>query len=87
MIIDILILIVKMNWGSELWDCVDEVFAHVAGDLEDISGVFGKFIKERGEIEKEYAKSLRKLCNKYSSREEKRENGKSLEFSRNKAFR
>ena len=55
-----------MGWGVDLWDCVEEVFGHVTGDMEEVCGVFGKFIKERGEVEKEYAKRLRKLCSKYS---------------------
>ena len=65
--------ILRMGWGVDLWDCVEEVFGHVTSDMEDICGVFGKFMKERGEVEREYAKSLRKLCSKYSARGEREE--------------
>ena len=81
------IIIVKMGWGVELWDCIEEVFNHVTGDMEDVCGVFGKFIKERGDIEKEYAKSLRKLCSKYSVRGEKRGRGQNLELSKERGWR
>ena len=57
-----------MSWGVELWDCVEEVFGQVTSDTEDACGVYGKFIKERGEVEKEDAKNLRKLCGKYLPR-------------------
>ena len=56
-----------MSWGVELWDCVELAFGQVAEETEDVCGVYGKFIKERGEVEKEYAKALRKLCGKYTS--------------------
>ena len=71
----------------ELWDCVEEVFGQVIGDTEEVCGVYGKFIKERGELEKEYAKSLRKLCEKYSIKGERRGKGKQAEFSKDTAFR
>ena len=29
-------------------------------EIADLEGVFGRFLKERGDIEKEYAKALRK---------------------------
>ena len=79
----------KMSWGVELWDCVEEVFGQVTGDVEDVCGVYGKFIKERGEVEREYAKSLRKLCSKYLPRGEKRGRGRGhkQEFGKEKGFR
>ena len=73
----------------ELWDCVEEVFGQVTGDVEDVCGVYGKFIKERGEVEREYAKSLRKLCSKYLPRGEKMGSGRGhqQEFGKEKGFR
>ena len=75
-----------MSWGVELWDCVEEVLGQVTSDTEDVCSVYGKFIKERGEVEREYAKNLRKLCGKYLPREEKRGRGQQ-EMSKERAFR
>ena len=55
--------------------------------MEDICGVFGKFMKERGEVEREYAKSLRKLCSKYSARSEKRGRVQNVELSKERGWR
>eukprot|EP00090_Calanus_glacialis_P001140 TRINITY_DN10797_c0_g1_i6.p1 TRINITY_DN10797_c0_g1~~TRINITY_DN10797_c0_g1_i6.p1 ORF type:complete len:587 (-),score=194.28 TRINITY_DN10797_c0_g1_i6:100-1860(-) len=76
-----------MSWGVELWDCVEEVLGQVTSDTEDVCGVYGKFIKERGEVEREYAKNLRKLCGKYLPRKEKSGRGQQEEMSKERAFR
>ena len=76
-----------MSWGEELWDCAEEVLGHVTSDNEDVFGLYGKFIKERGEVEREYAKSLRKLCDKYLPRGEKKESREQGETSKERAFR
>ena len=76
-----------MSWGVELWDCVEEVLGQVTSDTEDVCSVYGKFIKERGEVEREYAKNLRKLCSKYLPRGEKGGGGQQGEMSKERAFR
>ena len=75
----------KISWGVELWDCVEEVFGQVTCDTKDLCGVYGKFIKERGEVERGYAKSLRKLCSQYLPR--KSGQTQQGEFSKDRAFR
>jgi len=63
---------------------VDSVLGLVSGDTEALCGVYGKFMRERGELEKEYAKGLRKLCCKYTMKPDKK--GKD-ETTKDKAFR
>ena len=53
------------RWGVELWDRYSSVLSHVNQGYEDLVEVYTKYIKERGEVEKEYAKNIRKLSNKY----------------------
>jgi len=60
-----------MNWGSELWDRYDSVLTHVNKGTEELSTFYSKFIKERGEVEKEYAKNLRKIIAKYCAKDKK----------------
>jgi len=73
------------EWGSELWDRFEHVVSHNRKETQELEGVYGKFLKERGDIEKEYAKSLRKLVNNYSPKENKKEHEE--ETSLTKAFR
>jgi len=74
-----------LGWGSELWDRYNEVMSHVSKGGEDLTSVYSKFIKDRAEIEREYAKNLRKLVSKYN---DKTDNGrKSKETSQAKGFR
>ena len=76
-----------MSWGIELWDCVEEVFSQVTSDSDTVCNVYGKFIKERGEVEREYARSLRKLCAKYAPRGAKKEADTAGQTSKEAAFR
>ena len=76
-----------MSWGVELWDCVEEVLGQVTSDTEDVCNAYGRFIKERGEVEREYAKNLRKLCGKYLPQGEKSRRGHQGEMSKERAFR
>ena len=62
-----------------------EVMSHVSRGGEDLSSVYSKFIKDRAEVEREYAKNLRKLVSKYN---DKTDTGrKSKETSQAKGFR
>ena len=63
----------------------NEVMSHVSKGGEDLTSVYSKFIKDRAEIEREYAKNLRKLVSKYN---DKTDTGrKSKETSQAKGFR
>ena len=64
-----------VSWGPELWDRYSCVLSHVTSGADELSAVLAKFVKERGEVEKEYAKNIKKLVTKYASKiENKREN-------------
>jgi hypothetical protein len=60
------------GWGVELWDGVGHVLSEVTSQAEQCGQVYAKFIKERGDVEREYAKNLRKLIEKYSDKDEKK---------------
>ena len=60
------------GWGVELWDGVESLVGEVTGQADQMGQVYAKFIKERGEVEREYARSLRKLVGKYSDKDEKK---------------
>jgi len=68
-----------MTWGHELWDCYDKVSSHVSSGVNSNLQSYSKFFKEKVEIEREYAKSLRKLVNKFAPRRESEENGEQYE--------
>ena len=53
------------TWGSELWDRYSCVLSHVTRGGEELSTVFAKFIKERGEVEREYARNVKRLVARY----------------------
>jgi hypothetical protein len=75
------------TWGPPLWDRYPCVHSHVTRGGDELSSVFAKMVKERGEVEKEYAKSIRKLVTKYhhKTRQDKRK-GNGEETSHTKAF-
>ena len=72
------------TWGSELWDSYSCVLSHVTRGGDELSSVYAKYIKERGDLEKEYAKSIRKLVIKY---QQKTENKQDKETTEAKGFR
>jgi len=57
-----------MAWGHELWDCYDKISSHVSSGVSTNLATYSKFFKEKVEIEKEYAKLLRKLVSRYEPR-------------------
>ena len=63
---------ITMSWGHDLWDRYDSVLDHVTTRADEMVGVHAKFIKEKAELEKEYAKGLRKLVAKYEPRKRKK---------------
>ncbi|XP_067296608.1 thyroid hormone receptor interactor 10b [Pseudorasbora parva] len=56
-----------MDWGSDLWDQHDVIERHTQSGL-DLMDRYVKFVKERADIEQNYAKMLRNLSKKYSRR-------------------
>ena len=74
------------TWGSELWDRAEVVVAQTLADTEELSTALPRFLKDRGEVEREYAKALRKLVTKYQVKEGKKENTSS-ETTQSQGFR
>ncbi|XP_034045891.1 cdc42-interacting protein 4 homolog isoform X2 [Thalassophryne amazonica] len=54
-----------MDWGTELWDQYDIIDKHTQSGLELVEK-YVKFVKERTEVEQNYAKQLRNLSKKYN---------------------
>ncbi|XP_037112672.1 cdc42-interacting protein 4 homolog isoform X1 [Syngnathus acus] len=54
-----------MDWGTELWDRCDVIEKHTHSGLELVEK-YVKFVKERTEIEQNYAKQLRNLFKKFN---------------------
>ncbi|XP_023257193.1 cdc42-interacting protein 4 homolog isoform X3 [Seriola lalandi dorsalis] len=54
-----------MDWGTELWDQYDIIERHTQSGLELVEK-YVKFVKERTEIEQNYAKQLRNLSKKFN---------------------
>ena len=68
------------RWGVELWDRAEQALHHVTADLASLTQHYGRFYKELGEAEREYARALRRLCGKYGGARE--EGGEREETSR-----
>jgi len=60
------------SWGVELWDQFDPIIALNKKETANLESVYAKFMKERGEIEKEYSRSLKRLVNNYLPKENKK---------------
>ena len=60
-----------MSWGTELWDKQKRVVVHVTGGVTSLGDVYAKYVKEKAELEKEYAKGLRKLLARYQPKKVK----------------
>ncbi|KAK8399949.1 hypothetical protein O3P69_002972 [Scylla paramamosain] len=72
-----------MNWGTELWDQWDSIAGHTQkgiGFLEQ----YGHFVKERCQIELDYARGLRRLVKTYLPKKKECEDP---QFTSVKAFR
>uniref|UniRef100_A0AAZ3NXC2 Thyroid hormone receptor interactor 10 n=2 Tax=Oncorhynchus tshawytscha TaxID=74940 RepID=A0AAZ3NXC2_ONCTS len=61
-----------MDWGTDLWDQYDGIDKHTQSGL-DLVDRYVKFVRERTEIEQNYAKQLRNLSKKYLKRGSKEE--------------
>ncbi|XP_034752194.1 formin-binding protein 1 isoform X13 [Etheostoma cragini] len=61
-----------MSWGSELWDQFDNLEKHTQWGIDFVEK-YTKFVKERSEIENNYAKQIRNLSKKYQPKKNSRE--------------
>uniref|UniRef100_A0A673ZVB4 Formin binding protein 1 n=1 Tax=Salmo trutta TaxID=8032 RepID=A0A673ZVB4_SALTR len=61
-----------MSWGSELWDQFDNLEKHTQSGIEFVER-YTKFVKERSEIEINYAKQIRNLSKKYQPKKNSKE--------------
>ena len=75
-----------MSWGAELWDEPNRVVGHVTEGVNNLVDVYAKYVKERAELDKEYAKGLRKLIARYQPKKFKK-NTDSDESSEMSCFR
>ncbi|XP_010899498.1 cdc42-interacting protein 4 homolog isoform X3 [Esox lucius] len=73
-----------MDWGTDLWDQYDVIDKHTQSGLELVEK-YVKFVKERTEIEQNYAKQLRNLTKKYHPKRGSREELE-CRFSNHQAF-
>ncbi|XP_075434782.1 formin-binding protein 1 isoform X18 [Ascaphus truei] len=73
-----------MSWGSELWDQFDNLEKHTQWGIEVLEKYI-KFVKERTEIEINYAKQLRNLSKKYQTKKNSKEEEES-KYTSCKAF-
>ncbi|XP_060791726.1 formin-binding protein 1 isoform X5 [Neoarius graeffei] len=61
-----------MSWGTELWDQFDNLEKHTQWGIDFVER-YTKFVKERSEIELNYAKQIRNLSKKYQPKKNARE--------------
>ncbi|XP_074523883.1 formin-binding protein 1-like isoform X2 [Halichoeres trimaculatus] len=61
-----------MSWGTELWDQFDNLDKHTQWGIDFVER-YAKFVKERLDIEQNYAKQLRNLVKKYCPKRSKDE--------------
>ncbi|XP_053178919.1 formin-binding protein 1-like [Scomber japonicus] len=61
-----------MSWGTELWDQFDNLDKHTQWGIDFLER-YAKFVKERLEVEQNYAKQLRSLVKKYCPKRSKDE--------------
>ena len=54
-----------MRLGPELWDKHKCVAGHVTEGVNNLVDIYAKYVKEKAELGKEYAKGLRKLIARY----------------------
>ncbi|XP_030645711.1 cdc42-interacting protein 4 homolog [Chanos chanos] len=73
-----------MDWGTDLWDQYDVIDKHTQSGL-DLVEKYVKFVKERTEVEQNYAKQLRNLTKKYSPKRGSKEE-QECRFSNHQAF-
>jgi len=75
------------KWGTELWDRYPSVHSHMTSGCDELVSVLAKYVRERSVVENEYAKNIRKLVTKYTSKVGERNKGTEEETSYARAFR
>uniref|UniRef100_A0AAR2K7U5 Formin binding protein 1b n=1 Tax=Pygocentrus nattereri TaxID=42514 RepID=A0AAR2K7U5_PYGNA len=61
-----------MSWGTELWDQFENLEKHTQWGIDFVER-YTKFVKERSEIELNYAKQIRNLSKKYQPKKNAKE--------------
>ncbi|XP_066998676.1 formin-binding protein 1-like isoform X2 [Anabrus simplex] len=72
-----------MSWGTELWDQYDNISLHTQKGIEFLER-YGHFIRDRCQIEMEYAAKLRRLVKSYQPKKKDEED---YQYSPCRAFR
>ncbi|XP_049618649.1 formin-binding protein 1a [Syngnathus scovelli] len=65
----------SVNWGAELWDQFDNLEKHTSWGI-DFLEKYTKFVKERADIELNYAKQMRSLSKKYLPKRSREDDGR-----------
>jgi len=71
-----------MPFGNDLWDKFPQTEQYVHEGI-DFMGVFEEFVKRKSELEKDYAKALKKLVKPVKETLEKKTKGTQLRYNRN----
>uniref|UniRef100_A0AAY4AC50 Formin binding protein 1b n=1 Tax=Denticeps clupeoides TaxID=299321 RepID=A0AAY4AC50_9TELE len=61
-----------MSWGAELWDQFDNLEKHTQWGIDFVEK-YSKFVKERSEIEVNYARQIRNLSRKFQPKKSSKE--------------
>uniref|UniRef100_A0A672KMX2 Formin binding protein 1 n=1 Tax=Sinocyclocheilus grahami TaxID=75366 RepID=A0A672KMX2_SINGR len=64
-----------MSWGTELWDQFDNLEKHTQWGIDFVEK-YTKFVKERSEIELNYARQIRNLSKKYQPKKKEEDDNK-----------
>ena len=75
------------SWGYELWDGYDFVFCHLTTQADLMVDVYARFFREKADLDKEYAKGLRKLVSRYEPVKNKRKKDETKESTEISSFR
>ena len=75
------------TWGCELWDGYDSVLCHLTTRADYMVDVYAKFLREKADLEKEYAKGLRKLVARYEPVKKKKKKEDIKESTEVSSFR
>ena len=77
----------RPTWGCELWDGYDSSLCHLTSRADLMVDVYARFFKEKADLEKDYAKGLRKLIAKYEPVKKKKKNEDIKESTELSSFR
>ena len=77
----------RPTWGCELWDGYDSALCHLTSRADLMVDVYARFFKEKADLEKDYAKGLRKLVARYEPVKKKKKNEGTKESTELSSFR